>query len=707
MRQYRELAALGLALCTFALHAPAGLAQATNTSDVEELSDVTVTSTRVEKSVFKVPAAVSAVQQDDIQLGRQQLGLDESLVNVPGLFFQDRYNFSQDLRVSIRGFGARANFGIRGVRIYADDIPSTLPDGQGGVDDIDLGSAQRIEVLRGPSSSLYGVSSGGVINIYTEDGPETPFAQGRVGYGSYDFQNYQLKAGGQYERLNYFLNASHLFFEGFRDHSEVENNGVNSKFRFDIDPTSNLTLVLNAIDSPLANDPGGLTAAEVAANRKQAAPNNLRFDAGEEVEQQKAGLVYRKQFLEKHALTLRNYYVWREFANKLPATPPTALTNDALVEFDRFFFGGGAQYTYTDSFFGHRNRFTAGVDVDSQEDDRRRFTNLFGGIKGVLRFDQTENVLSHGFYLQDEFAILDNLEITAGARHDVVEFEVDDHFLSNGDDSGDVDFDETSPMIGLLWSPLEEINLYGNISTAFETPTTTEFANPANGGTAGGFNPTLGPQTATNYEIGVKGLVGGKVRYDLAVFTIDVKDEIVQFSIPGAPAGRSFFTNAADSARNGVEAAIEWQLFPGFTFRGAYTYSDFEFDEFRSTAACSAPGGNCNGKEIPGVPEHQFHGELSYFHPSGFYAIFDVLHVGEFFADNANSVVNEDYHVANVRVGRDFSFGNWELSPYLGINNLFDEEYNGNVRLNAAVGRFFEPAAGTNVYGGLTARYNF
>ncbi|MCG3201418.1 MAG: Vitamin B12 transporter BtuB [Gammaproteobacteria bacterium] len=704
LRPYGALTAM---LAALAPHSSPLPAQESGTDETERLTDVTVTATRVEKSALKVPAAVSVVGQDEIQLGRQQLGLDESLNSVPGLFFQDRYNFAQDLRISIRGFGARSNFGIRGVRIYTDGVPATLPDGQGGIDDVDLGSTQRIEVLRGPSSSLYGVASGGVINIFTEDGPPIPFVQGRADYGSYGFQNFQLKGGGQYDNLNYLINGSHLYLGGFRDHSETENNVLNSKFRYDFDPTSNLTLTFNAIDSPLANDPGGLNAGEVATDRQIAAPNNLLFDAGEAVEQQRVGLVYRKDFGPKHSLTLRNYYVLRDFQNKLPSNPGAALTNNAWVEFDRFFLGGGGQYSYTDSFLGHRNRFTAGFDIDSQEDNRQRYTNLPGGIQGPLRFDQAENVNSRGFYLQNEFSILENLELTAGARYDVVEFDVEDDFLSDGDDSGDVDFDATSPMVGLLWSPIEEINLYGTVSTAFETPTTTEFANPANNGNAGGFNASLGPQTATNYEVGIKGLIAEKVRYELAVFTIDVSDEIVQFEIPGAPQGRSFFTNAADSTRDGLEAAVAWEVFPGLTLQGAYTYSDFEFDQFRSTQACGTPDGNCDGMQVPGVPRHQFHGQVSYYHPSGFYALFDMLHVGELYADNANTATNDAYHVANLRVGRDFQRGAWLFSPFLGINNFFNEEYNANVRLNAFGGRYFEPAPPHNVYGGITVRYDF
>lgn len=718
-----------LILCTLAAQVPVVQAQTAATDNSETLSDVIVTSIRVEKPVLKIPAAVSAVQQDDIQLGRQQLGIDESLNSVPGLFFQDRLNFAQDLRVSIRGFGARSNFGIRGIRIYSDGIPLTSPDGQSNVDEVDIGSTDRIEVIRSASSSLYGASSGGVINLYTEDGPETPFVQGRFSYGSYDFQNDQLKSGGQWQRFNYLLNLSHLNLDGFRDHAKVESNGLNSKFRYDIDPSSSLTLTMNGVHQPISNDPGALTATEALANRTQASGRNLAYDAGETVDQQKLGLLYRKHVGEKHEIQLRNYYLWRDFENKLPAggtaaqcpgffTPELGCSenNSAWVEFDRFLLGGGAQYIYTDVFLGHRNRFTAGFDIDAQKDDRRRFDNLVGGTRGMLRFDQIEAVMSHGFYVRDEFTVLDGLELTAGARYDVVDYDFEDHFLGNGDDSDEVDFDQASPTVGLVWSPLEALNLYGNVSTAFETPSTTEFANPAGTGSAGGLNQGLRPQTSLSYEMGVKGLIHAPadLRYELAFFHINTEDELVPFTVTGAPLGRSFLENAEEATRDGVESALAWQIFPGLIVSGSYTYSDFEYENFRSATGCAALAGICDGKAIPGVPRRLLSGRASYFHSSGFYARFDILYVGRFFANNVNNVENMSYRIANLRVGRDFQRAQWLIAPYLGLNNLFDKEYNGNVRINvsnasnaAVVGRFFEPAPPLEVYGGVTVRRDF
>ena len=275
-------------------------------ADVQQLETIIVTSTRLPEEQSRQPVAVGSVGKNAIQAARQQLGLDESLASIPGLFFQSRYNFAQDPRISIRGFGARASFGIRGIRIYADGIPLTLPDGQSSIDTIDLGSAQRIEVIRGPFSSVYGAASGGVINITTEDGPDTPYLSSRINAGSYDFLQGQIKAGGQSGKLNYLANASGTTLDGYRDHARYRNRLLNSKFRYDLDESTDISVVLNAVDSPKAEDPGGLTMDEVRLDRKQAAPRNRLFDAGEELDQQTLGFTYRKETGGRHGFSLRN-----------------------------------------------------------------------------------------------------------------------------------------------------------------------------------------------------------------------------------------------------------------------------------------------------------------------------------------------------------------------------------------------------------------
>lgn len=661
--------------------------------DAEQLQDITVQATRVDKSLYEIPASVGYVSKDDIQLGQQQLGLDESLDKVPGIFMQNRYNFNQDLSISIRGFGI-AEFGIRGVKIYVDGIPGTLPDGQGGIDNIDIGSIDHMEVIRGPSSSLYGTASGGVINLYSEDGPAIPFVEGRASFGSDNFSQMQVKTGGQKNDLNYLVSFSRLDFEGFRPHGRTERHILNSKFRWDIDNTSDLTVTANILNKPIAEDPGSVNRAQYETAYGSARANNITYDAEETADQQQFGLVYHKAFNAKHEITARNYYVFRQFANKLPFGAP--FSQGGMVAFDRFYTGGGLQYTYNDQFFGHHNRFTTGFDIDSQMDDRQNFQNQFG-TKGPLSLNQNEDVFSWGAFLQNEFSITDNLELTFGVRYDEVKFDFTDKFLSDGsDDSGKVKFDHWSPQAGLLWKFRDWANLYGSVSTSFETPTSTEFSVPAGGG---GFNTSLDAQTATNYEVGIKGVLPGQVTYQLSIFTADVTNEILPAGTNGF--GNIFFNNAGKSSRKGVEAGLSFRPLQGLEVSLAYTYSEFKFDSFIDPTVPVDYSGN----KIPGAPEQFGNVEIAYYSPSGFYTVFNTQVTDRIYVDNANSDTAPGYFVSNIRTGVTGNIGNTEISPFLGVNNIFNKKYVANVRINDGNSRFFDPAPGFSVYAGISVTY--
>ena len=664
---------------------------------VAELDEIVVTATRQDQSLADVSSAVSVVEKDTIQAGRQQLGLDESLNRVPGIFFQNRYNFTQDLRIAIRGFGARANFGIRGIKVLVDDLPATLADGQSGVDDIDIGSVGRIEIIRGPSSSLYGSASGGVMSLYTEDGPDTPFAEARVTVGEYDHQKYQLKFGGQTGKLNYLVNGSYLENDGYRDNSRVEHGLVNSKFRYEFDADSDLTVIFNLVESPQADDAGGINQADVDADRRQAQPRNLSSNSGEELEQQKIGWIYRHRFDEQHEISVRNYYLWRDFQTYLPiGSHIRFVSDDGVVEFDRFFFGGGAQYTYTGELFGRPNQFTAGFDIDIQEDDRQRYSND-AGIKGALSFDQLEEAEAYGFYIRNVLALTNVLQLTLGGRYDMVDLSVEDRFLANADQSGELDFDEFSPSVGLTWSATDSVSFYFNFATGFETPTFTELANPARNLNVnlGGF-ASVDAQNAESFEIGARGLIGERVYFDIAGFIMEVEDEVVSVTNIG---NRSFFENA-DTDRSGIEASFVVDIIDGLQLTASYTYSDFEFDSFPTNMAAE-------GKMLPGIPENQFFAELAYNHDSGFYLSWDILAVDDLAVNNTNSVISDSYEVSNLRAGHRLQMAGFELSPFIGINNLFDTKYMSNLRLNGFGGRVFEPAPTLNVYGGLSVRLNY
>lgn len=649
------------------------------------LDEIVVTATRIESSVRDAGRSVSLVGKERIQNGTQQLGLDEALAGIPGLYMQNRYNFAQDLRISLRGFGARSGFGIRGVKVIVDGIPETLPDGQAGVDSIDMGSAQSIEVLRGPASSLYGNAAGGVIAITSELGDETPYVEGRAAAGEYGYQQYQLKSGGKISAADYLFNVSHTELDGYRDNANARGSLINTKLGIPLNGDDSLTFSLNLTDQPEAQDPGGIDAAQAALDPSSARLQNIQFDSGESLSQQRVGVVYKRD-RPSGELTLRNYYVWRDFVNKLP------FTGGGAVDLERFFYGVGAQYSLGD-YMPDKLNLTFGVDFDKQDDDRKRFDNNDGTL-GNLVFDQNEQVDSAGIFVQGRFDINANWALLAGLRYDEITYDVADRFLADGDDSGTLKFDEVSPSFAVNFRTEAGV-LFASYSSSFETPTTTELANPD---ASGGFNPLLRPQTAENFEIGYKAS-RENLYYELTVFSIDLEDELIPFELPAFP-GRTFFSNAGKSDRDGVEAALAWTSDNGIRIDASYTWSDFKFEEF-----VDDNGNDFSGNQMPGLPRQFGYLGLSYVPDSGLSTTLEAVYSGDLYANNANTANVSSYTTVNFRFAYEFQRAKWAFRPYVGINNLFDESYSNNIRINAFGGRYFEPAPPLNVYAGIVVNY--
>ena len=453
-------------------------------------------------------------------------------------------------------------------------------------------------------------------------------------------------------------------------------------------------------DQPVSDDPGGLTAAVAPVNPRSAAPLNVQFNAGESLEQTRVGFVYRTPAGERGTITARNYYAWRDFGNLLPTQ------SQGNVDLGRRFVGGGVSYNHDGFWLDRPNRFIAGVDFDDQDDERRRYDNL-NGVQGALSFDQEEHVTSRGAFLQNELSISERVQLSFGVRFDEVEFEVTDRWLANatGDDSGSKKFTDTSPMVGLVVSFSDAANFYTTYSSAFETPTTTEFSLPGGGG---GFNQALEPQLATNFEVGLRGSLGNRQRYEVALFTIDVEDELIGREIVTSP-GRFSFENAGETSREGLE--FSWVANPTDRIQTtvSYTYSDFTFTRFIEGITITNPAGfDRSGNVIPVSPENVLFAEFAYRAPRGWYVATDALYIDDQYGDSANAVRVADYTLTNLRFGYDVQFdGGLRLSPFVGVNNIADEAYTANVRVNATANRFFEPGPGRTGYAGIAVDWNF
>ena len=646
-----------------------------------ELDEIEVTATRLDSTLLRSSRSVSVVGKDEIQNATQLLAMDEVLAGVPGLYMQNRYNFSQDLRVSLRGFGARSAFGIRGIKVIVDGIPETLPDGQAGVDSIDLGSASRIEVIRGPSSSNFGNASGGVIAIETETGTDPGFVQTTIATGDLGYSKFQLKSGGKTENMNYLINFSKQELDGYREHSVSEGSLMNAKFGFNLSEIDRLKLSLNYTDQPKSQDPGGINLSQVNTDRKSARDRNLSYDSGESLNQKRIGLVYERDH-SSGLLTVRNYYVTRDFSNKLP------FKNGGSVNIDREFYGFGMQYQFGESL-PENFSLTTGFDIDRQDDDRKRFNNDSGKL-GSMSFDQQEKVSSNGLFVQSRYD-MGNFSISSGIRYDEVKFDITDRFLSNGDDSGEIEFDAVSPSFGLNYV-MENGSIFASISSSFETPTTTELANPD---TSGGFNALLKPQEANNIEIGYKSIKNDIYR-EIAVFNIDLNDELVPYELEEFP-GRTFYSNVGKSSRKGIETLVSWSVKPNLTLDASYTYSDFSFDSF-----IDKNNKDFSGSKLPGLPESFAYFGIRFENENGLNMNFNLNYSGDLFANNANTVKVQAYTVSNFRLSYNINKGDWKILPYLGVNNIFDTEFSSNIRINAFGSRYYEPAPERNSYLGIT-----
>jgi len=667
----------------FILNSVAVFSQTDTITTSKELEPVTISSSRFLAKDIQTPLSITVIDQSRLQVGQSKLSLFESLGAIPGVFAMNSENFAQDLRISIRGFGARASFGIRGIKIISDGIPESIPDGTAKVGNLDVGTMERMEVIKGPSSGLYGNASGGVISIFSENAKEN-FAEFQANVGAFGLQRYQFKTGQQVGKIMYFISASRLLSTGYREHSSIERNFLNGKLVFNFNDKNKLTFLANYIDSPRAEDPGALIQSEIDKNRQQARPQNITFDASETFKQKRIALIYDHIFNAKHQLNVRGFYLNRDFGNKQAIQP------SGQIVFNRDFSGGGFNYQFTTKNY----RLKTGLDFENQRDNRQRFDNL-AGEKGLLRLDQIEEFRNIGVFLLQEFLIFPKLKLAVNTRFDDIRLQVTDKFLSDGNQSAMQSFQRLSPMAGLSFSPTLSSSIFANVSTNFETPSLNDLTNNPTG--MGGFNPDLSPQKSRNFELGYKGILGKKFRADVSVFYIEVQDEIVPYQLANQ-IGRTYFRNAGLSERKGLEMGLTYKILAGLTLFFNYTYSDFQYKSYQTTA------GKFDGNMLPGIPKHNIYGEIRYFPRIGIYAIAQVRSISKLYADDANLTTNTSYATVNLRLGYRKQLNHLVVEPFIGINNLFNEIYNANIQINATANRYFEPASGIFAFGGLTVR---
>ncbi|MDC4664170.1 TonB-dependent receptor [Acinetobacter baumannii] len=669
-------------------------------SDVAKLPTLHVEATRTDTGYLQTPASVFRIEAPQVD-SSSQVNLTEVVKGIPSLQIRNRENYAQDLQLSMRGFGARSTFGVRGIRLYVDGIPATMPDGQGQTSNIDLSSLDHVEVLTGPFSSLYGNSSGGTILTSTKEGQGKDSIELSYSGGSHDKSRAGLVLQGGAKGANepsYIISSSYFDTDGYREHSGAEKVLNNAKLSWNLDDGSKINWVTNYVKIH-ADDPQGLTHDQWNANPKQQVPFLKQFNVRKDIEQTQTGVTWSKPINDKNELYAMAYLGNRQVTQyqSIPKSTQDASINHAggVIDFERNYYG--ADFRWTGKELLPNTTLSVGVALDAMDEDRKGFENFNAdgiyGVKGNLRRDEDNTLWNIDPYLQASWQFLPTWRLDTGVRYSNVHYKSEDNYLSNGDDSGKTDYDKVLPSVALSWQILPELMAYVSYAKGFETPTFTEMAYRPDG--QSGFNFDLTASTNDTYETGLKSQnqLGD---FTLAVFQTKTKDDIVS---AGNSNGRSTFRNADKTLREGVEFAWNKKLWRDLIATASYSYLDATFD-----ADISALGNIAqisSGNAIPGIAKNQAYASLAWQPSHGLYGGVDVQYMDKVYVNDTNSDAAPSYSVTSANVGYAWVMGDWKVNSFARVDNLFDKKYAGSVIVNDGNSRYFEPADGRNWSAGL------
>lgn len=682
------------------------------------LPTIVVTATRSGRDAFELPASVDRIDASTIASAGPRVNLSEALVRVPGISVLNRQNYAQDLQISSRGFGARSTFGVRGVRLYTDGIPATMPDGQGQAANFDLESAERLEVLRGPFSALYGNASGGVIQLFTENPQPGQNLEAGVSAGSDGLLRETLKSSGKSGDFSHVLSLSNMEIDGYREHSAAKRQLLNAKLGYDLSPDSSLTLLFNALHMPEAQDPLGLTRSDVNANPKAVAQPALDYNTRKSVDQNQLGAVFKGR-MGSGDLQITVYAGTRDVRQfqSIPVAPQNNPNHGGgVIDLDRNYQGMDLRYSTEHRLLKRPLRLTAGVSLDQMEEKRKGFQNFQVnngvttlGVLGALKRNETNTASNVDPYIQAEWDVDPQWMLSAGLRSSHVRFKSNDHYMihgttpanSNPDDSGSRQFSDFTPVFGALYRYSPDLNLYATAGQSFETPTLNEVAYRDNTVQTAGLNNTVQASSGWHYEAGIKARLAEQLRVNAALFRADVDNEIAVLS---NSAGRSVYHNVGKTRRQGAELAVESQPFDNLRLNAALTYLDASY---RDRFSLGSSGDVAAGNQIPGTSKTTAFAEAEWAIQPYLKTALELRHSGKIYVDDRNSDAAEAYTIASLRLVAEHSFGPYTLQGLARLDNLTDRNYIGSVIVNESNGRFFEPAQGRNWLLGLKLNRQF
>lgn len=645
-----------------------------------EMQDIQITATRIPVMLYRAPQAVQKISIDPIEASNQAFSINEQIGRLPGIFALNQYNSAQDLRVSIRGFGSRAAFGIRGVKILMDGIPLSTPDGQGQVDNIFVGGLRNVEVMNGSSSALYGNASGGLLSLttFSESREDEHFLS--LGSGSFGDLRTSFQSHKVLETFDIDHQIAYTKHEGWRDFSASTNYFYNGRIRKNYSSGHKLSLIMNSVYSPRGEDPGGINLQAVEVDRRSARSNNIDFEAGEEVFQITSGILHDYSISDKTSLSSKVYYTMRDFNNRLP------FENGGQVDLLRNYGGFNTQLTHHFTFGNWKNTLIAGAELDYQNDHRVRFFNL-RGERGAETLNQNEIFFNQAIYVSAQTTYTRFL-INGGLRFDNNLIRVKDHFEADGIADGDITLPNLSPTLSISYNLFRYHFVAALFSYGFETPTLSELSSrPDN---QGGLNTDLRPQESFNYEISYKAFSPDQFAFTLSAFIINSLNELLPYELEAFP-GRTFYRNAGKTHRRGIEVGMSNSLGKYLDFDLAYSFSNFEFAETQGIS----------GNKLPGIPIHNLSAGLN-LKNKDWRVSFQVQSFSRIFVDSSNETAAPFYTLGRFSVSRRIG----SFYPYFGINNTFNTtDYYDNIRINAFGGRFYEPGPPRNFYVGI--KYEF
>lgn len=660
----------------------ASLAQDIPTDTIET---IILSSSKIKTPLQKSTYTIHPIRIDELKTISQLVSINEYIEGVPGLFAQNARNYAQDLRISIRGFGARSSFGIRGIKLVVDGIPETTPDGQGQIDNLDLGIIEGIEVIRGPSSGLYGNASGGVVSISTVQKIEKDFLRFSSSLGSFNTLKTQLAAGKIFNKTDVLISANHLRSDGYREHSAVVSTQFSANVIHKLNKKHTIKLLSSYTYSPTAEDPGGLSLENVSSDRTKAFERNLLYDAGEAISHFKSALQYEGKPNKKHHIKSQIFYANRRFEGRLP------FEFGGIIELDRHYGGHSTSYSYNTVFENGINNFIIGYDMAIQHDARARFNNN-NSEKGRQSADQTETFNNLAAFVINRVEMSNGLIINLNARFDNNRLATEDKAMIIEDLSGSKTMNTLNYGAGLNYQIVKWLQPYLRFGTSFETPTLSELTTTENN--IEGFNQDLDAQKSSTYDLGIRGN-GRHLSYEATGFFTQTKDEIVSYEFTTSSTSRTVFRNAGKTERYGLETSLSYQSNKGLIINGSCTVAKYKFKEYQVNNL------TYDGQSLPGIPDIQGSLSLSYPVNDNLFLRWNSTYTGQIFLNDVNSNSYDPFVLSSFSTRYKVNLGRHALSLFGGVNNVFNSDYMDNLRTNAFGGRFYEPGPGRNFYLGV------